>query len=398
MRNTIITALLSICATAAHAGWFGPDFETILTQPPKNGEDSVLYMTNNGFTADEKYFIFGRRHEPRSAGKGLGSRHHYYRRDMTTGEEVEIAYDPDMGFLNGTVSGSTLFYGTYGANAGIYAVDILTKETKQIWKLPPNSRYKWKLGDLSAALDGTRVSIVLSDNVPVKRGDKLNDWLDQYLASDAQSFIYVGRLEDGKWSFTKAVELLSVKNGWFNHAQLNPATGEDILIELEGRCVNGIFDRASVIDLKTGAWIPVRKGETPACLSHANYIADGQVQYMIYEQGSTKVGLADVRKGTWQEWSAGNHMHFAAFIAPDGTFYAFGDGSSKGSDFVTRYTIRGGKIASTDRVGPRGSNTAWEEYHAHPRISPKAGFLVFTTSDRMEHGQVVIVKDPLKAK
>lgn len=388
-----------LCAMPAMVAWAVQPFETILTEPPSNGEDSVLYRTANGFTSDEKYFVFGRRHEPRSAAKGLGSRHHYYRRDLATGEEVDIAYDPRMGFLNGVVSGNSLFYATAGADATIYSVDIRSGEKREVWKLPPNERYgKWKLGDISAELGGTRVAVAFSDEVPVKRGDKLNDWLNQYLASDAHSYLYVGDLKDGEWTFAKAYEILDVSQGWFNHVQLNPLTGQDVLVDMEGRCVNGIFDRASVIDLRSGERIPVRKGDARACLSHTTYVADGKVQYLIYEKDATLVGLADVRQGTWQEWRAGKHMHYAAFLAADGTFYAVGDRPTKGDAQVVRYTIRGGQLVARDVLGTQGGNTAWEEYHGHPRFSPSGKYLVYTSSQRMEQGQVVIVKDPLKAE
>lgn len=399
MRNTFIAALLSISAVAAHAGWFGPDFEIIKTVPPKNGEDSVLYLNSNAFTPDEKFFIFGRRHEPRSAAKGLGSRHHLYRRNMETGEEVEIAFKPNIGFLNAVVGGYSLFFGTLGKDATIYQVDVLTGAEKEIWKLPANEKYgKWKLYNVASDRDGKRLAITFSDEVPVDRGSKLHDWLDQYLASDARSYIYIGDLQaDGTWSFRKLVERTDVSKGWFGHVQLNPVTGDDLLYELEGRCVNGVWDRAYVIDLKTGEQIPVRHGEEPVCLSHANYAGDGIVQYMLYANHQTTVGFADVRKRSWEEWIAGNHHHFAAYIAPDGTRYAFGDGQAAKPGTVMRYTIQGGQIVASDRVGSRGANTAWEEYHGHPRVSPKGGYLIYTSSDYMEQGQVVIVKDPLKS-
>lgn len=398
MRYVLRILLFALGPLSAHAGWFGPDFETIRTQPPPSGEDSVLYMTSNGFTPDEKYFVFGRRHEPRSAARGLGSRHHLYRRNMATGEEVEIAFKPNIGFLNAVVGGYSLFYGTIGTDAAIYQVDVLTGAEKQIWKLPLNERYgKWKLYNLASDRDGKRLAIAFSDEVPVDRGNKLHDWLDQYLASDAHSFIYIGDLEpDGTWTFRKLIELTDVSRGWFGHVQLNPVTGDDLLYELEGRCVNGVWDRAYVIDLKTNAQTPVRHGEEPVCLSHANYVGDGIVQYMLYENHRTTVGFADVRRRSWEEWPAGNHHHFAAFIAPDGTRYAFGDGQAAKPASVMRYTIRGGRIVASDRVGSRGPNTAWEEYHGHPRVSPRGRYLVYTSSDRMEQGQVVIVSDPLK--
>ena len=381
----------------AHAGLFGPDFEITKTVPPKNGEDSVLYLTANAFTADEKFFVFGRRFEPRSTGTGTGSRHHLMRRDMATGEEVEIAFKDKIGFLNAVVSGNTLFYATIAKQAVLYAVDVPSGKEEAIWNFPVNPRYPtWKIFPLSASNDGNRVLISMSDNVPVDRSGKLNEWQPEFLGSDAHSYVYLGMRENGAWTFTKVYELENIRNGFVSHAQLNPVTGADALIELDGIRRN---NRGFILDFKTLATKNVRpETGTNAYMSHANYIGDQIVQYMMYKGGATDIGLADVKQGTFKEWEAGNHQHFAGFLASDRTFYAVGDGRSGQWSSVIRYAIRNGKLVDSTTISSRGPNTAWEEYHAHPRLSPSGKWLVYTSSERMEQGQVVIVKDPLKEK
>lgn len=397
-------ALLACCGWSllANAGLFGPDFEITKTVPPKNGEDSVLYMTNNGFTADEKYYVFGRRFEPRSAGNtkngALGSRHHLMRRNLETGEEVEIAYHPNISFLGGVVSGNTLFYNTLGKEPALYTVDIPSaSEPTLIWKLPKNERYgKWTVYPVSAALNGTRVLLALTDSPPRPTSTKLNDWHSDLMRSDAHGYLYLGVQKDGEWTFSLVYEQTSFAQGFIGHAQLNPVTGEDALIELDGI---KRLNRAFILNFKTQEMKAVRSEEEgQGVMSHCNYVGDQLVQYMLYKGGSTDIGLADVKQGAFKEWAAGNHHHFAAHIASDGSFYTFGDGYAAHYSSTVRYTVRNGKMVDSTTISSRGPNTAWEEYHGHPRFSPSGKWLVYTTSDRMEHGQVVIVKDPLKEK
>jgi hypothetical protein len=402
MYRLLVLVLCLGWSLLAHAGLFGPDFEITKTVPPKNGEDSVLYLTANGFTADEKYFVFGRRFEPRSAGPttngGLGSRHHLMRRNMQTGEEIEIAYSPEMGFRGGgaVVSGNTAFYFTRGKEPAIYAVDVPSSEAKLIWKLPKNERYgKWNIYPLSAELGGTRVLVSMADSPPKQTSEKLNDWQAGFMQTDAHSYLYLGVLSGGEWTFTQVFEQTTPKDGFVSHAQLNPVTGEDALIELDGIKRN---NRAFIFNFKTQEMKPVRPEGGNGYMTHCNYVGDQLVQYMFYRGGPTDIGLANVKQGTYTEWEAGYHHHFAGFIAPDGTFYAVGDGHSGQWSPVVRYTVRNGKLVDSTTISSRGRNTAWEEYHGHPRFSPSGKYLVHTSSDRMEQGQVVIIKDPLKEK
>lgn len=405
MRHFIIALLSSAYLITAQAGWFGPEFERIKTTPPAGGEDSVLFMTSNGFTSDEKYFVFGRRLEPRASSGGvLGSPHRLFRRDMETGEEVQLTDFRNMSFLNGVVSGDTLFVGLIGKEAGIVTVDVPSGKQERIWDLPPNDKYsKWKLYMLSAALDGTRLLLTIADDVPLNRGamaqdkDKLQSWVGQYLASDARSMIYLGIKADGKWTFTKVHERLNVSQGWYGHVQLNPVTGEDALIELEGGC-SVTHMRASILDFRTGNTRPVRPPDNSICLSHSNYIGDGVVQYLLYEGNRTSFGIADVKQGSYKEYPTEFSHQYGAYLAKDGTVYVFGDGRLDVASPITRYTVRNGRLVDSTTVSERGANTKWEEYLPQQRVSPSGKYLVHTTSDAIGHGQIVIVKDPLKAK
>lgn len=390
MYRLLVLVLCFGWSLLAHAGLFGPDFEITKTSPGQGGEDAVLYLTNGGFTEDEKYFVFGRR----DAGT---SRYRFIRRDMESGEEFALGDAPSINALGGAVSGETLFFHSKaGASVVLYAMDVRSGKREAIWTMPENGKYpSWRIFTLTAALNGTRVVVPFADNVPMTSSAK--DWHEAMLHSDGRVWVYVGALEDGKWTFKRVLEQTDPSQGYIRHVQLNPVTGNDLLYELNS---SKKINRGFILDLNTGGVKPIRddSGWGAGYMSHANYIGDGIVQYQMFQSGSTSIGIADAKKGTYKELSAGYHQHYGAFLAADGTIYVIGDGRSKQAATVVRYTIRNGKIVDTTNVADRGANTDQDEYHAHPRFSPSGKYLVYTSSNRIGDAQVVIVKAPLKEK
>jgi hypothetical protein len=217
--------------------------------------------------------------------------------------------------------------------------------------------------------------------------------------SGAHAYLYIGNRTATGWVFKKLIEQQDISHGWIGHAQLNPDTGKEVYYELDGPG-KLVEQRGWLIDVETGKTSKVYpEPSVEVHTSHGNYIKDGLIEVQEYHQTGRGPTLSDVilfhtRTGQFERYSVGPHMHLQVY-EKDGMYFVFGDGWKQDLN-VRRYVFSNGKEISSTAVAPHGSNTAWEPYHQHARLSPSGKWLVFGSSPALGEGEVVIVKDPLK--
>lgn len=407
-HETTNTSLLgALLRLAGPWGGGGTSFETIKTQPPKGSEDSVLYMTSNGFTQDEQYFVFGRRQTVQAdQGKEPKGRLDLYRRNMATEEETILPVDVTRtSMANAVIGGNSAFFISYGTDrkntGGMYEMGIAPiSKPKLIWSFPAPVRgnMKYKVYPLSATRDGNTVLIAFQDDVPVPRGDKLNEWHEPFMKSGAHAYLYIGNRTASGWEFKNLLEQEDISKGWIGHAQLNPDTGKDVYYELDGPA-KIVEQRGWMIEVETGKISKVYPElNADVHTTHGNYVKDGLIQIQEYQRGgkfsTSDVILVNTKTGQIERHNLGPHMHLQTY-EKDGVYFVFGDGYREDMT-VRRYVFKNGKEIDSTSVASRGSNTAWEAYHQHARLSPSGKWLVFASSAAWGEGEVVIVKNPLK--
>lgn len=411
MKRRILACLALCCATLAHAGWFDSiSFEVTKTQPPKGSEDGVLYMTSNGFTQDERYFVFGRGAFKAPVGKGtkpigiMSESQEPYRRDMTTGEVVRLL--PESMKANAqkaVVGGNSAFVITEGKDQAVYEIDaVKLGEPKLIWKFPAPVRGKvpYSTMPLSTTLDGNTVIVAFLEDIPV-RGADLSERRRARMFNGAHAFMYIGKRTETGWDFRMLWDQADISKGWVSHLQLNPQTGKDVYFEIDGD-PEFVEQRGWMIDVETGKISKVYPEPSKETLtSHGNYVKDGLIQIQEYHKkqcGSTfsDAILVHTKTDQIEKLPLDCHMHLQVF-EKDGTYFIFGDGSWKTFNMV-RYIFKDGKQVDSTIVTSHGRNTAYEEYHQHARLSPSGKWLVFGSSEENGDGSVMFVKDPLKLK
>lgn len=371
-------------------------------------EDAALYMDSNGFTKNEDYYVFTRRGKTKSTtGEPTGSPS-YCRYELATSKEDCFDLDPKgLGASGGVVGGNSLFFNYYGKNLGVYEVDVIKKSAPvKIFDFPENVRGKkgsYKIYPVSATLDGNTVLVTFQDDMPVDRGTKLNAWHDAFMQSGAHAYMYIGNRTSEGWKFEKLYEQDDISKGWIGHAQLNPQTGKDVYFELDGDC-KVVEQRGWMIDVITKQISKVYpEKDASVCTTHGNYVKNGIVQIQEYYRGpadklqQSLVVIANTKTGRIEKYPVGIQMHLQLFER-NGTYFVFGDGGNYSSNSITRYEISNGKVIDDVFVASHGSNTAWEAYHQHLRLSPSGKWAVFGDSSWSGSGNVVFVKDPLKIK
>ncbi|MFT4173007.1 MAG: hypothetical protein QM639_10645 [Rhodocyclaceae bacterium] len=375
------------CGTPALAA---PTFEVTYTHTPAGSEDAVMYLTNNAFSDDEQYFVFGRR--PRGDNKYL-----FYRRDMASGEETPIP-TRDAASLHGVVSGDRLFViDSEGGAPALVSIGLRDFDRRVIWALPldMSPSGKMRITSPSVAAHGTVFAITMADRLVASSTTKLHAANDAIMASPARSYLFVGRQQaDGQWAVRKIFEKRSSGDGWLGHVQLTPS-GDGVVYELEG---NGerIAHRIWYVDLLTLQHTPFGQDNAPCNrATHGYMVGDRLFAYMTTAH-DTAFAWGDLRNGTYTTVAAlGHQQHVAVFPLADGRLAVIGDGKPDGARTVVRYIIDGARIASRTDVATRGNYADWEPYHVHGRFSPSGAWYVGTYADR-DRASVFMVKDPLK--
>jgi hypothetical protein len=393
---------LLICLALLATGCATPMPE-IRTRTPAGAEDAVLYQTSNGFTMDERYFVFGRRHDTARQGNKMATgRFQMFRRDMLSGEETRLTAEGTRStYLGGVVGGNSLFFATLGRDGGVYELDVPSASAPQrIWDFPAPMRGKsqYKIYPLSASRDGNTVLVAMQDEMPVDRGEKLNVWHDAFMQSGAHAYLYLGQRTASGWDFKKIYEQTDISKGWIGHAQLNPQTGRDVYYELDGNCKK-VEQRGWLLDIATGTHSKVYpEASVDVCTSHGQYLRDGLILVQKYNQLNyptrSDAVLVDTHTGEIRQFEVGPHMHLQAFER-QGDLFVFGDGWTQ-DPTVRRRIFRKGREIGDRLVAARGRNTAWEEYHQHARLSPSGQWLVFGSSEGLGNGSVVLIRDPLR--
>jgi oligogalacturonide lyase len=339
--------------------------------------NEVLYLTNNGFTRDEKGLVFDKR---------IGKRWQLMFCDLSTYEIIPLPEIEKLRERGAVVASKTneIFYST---NTELHLFNLDSKKDSRIWTAPSG----FSFSPISTLANGDAVAFSLQEKISLEtRTEVLHSESKEKFMKKPLGIIMTGTREKGIWTFREVLR----ENASMNHTQINTVDGKTILYSHEGPA-ELLEQRMWLVDSDGKNKRPLRKESPEDRITHEFWLEDGlHIGYQSYQKNGHIFGLVDLTHENEKHefWFPEKSTHNFAKFMNNGDIMIMGDGSNK-YPYIHFYFVRAnsGKTEKSVRVIKVNRNTSQEYWHQHARFSPSGRFMVYGSANDKKGGDVYII-------